>query len=304
MIEVRQLKHIQLLAKYKNFGKAAEAANITQPALSISIKKAEKYFGNNLFSRKTKLIELTPQGEIALALANKMLSAIDKSKVDIVNMNNLEKGLVNFGLDTFLSKPLAPHVISKIYKDHPHISFNINMNPWFNLISPLRKDDIDFFITIFSNPSDFSELDLHKEDIRLPLPQYFVKKGHPLTLKNKIIGTDIKAYPWVGNLASPTYANWLMKVTELKDDDDNPFLATLTDSHMGIELVLKTNAIGGDSLEGLEYYLEKDLIEILDIEWSIPHPENIGVIVSKADKELSPATKLLIHEIKEYAKRW
>jgi len=66
----------------------------------------------------------------------------------------------------------------------------------------------------------------------------------------------------------------------------------------------KSDAIGAVALEELEQYLEKDLIEILDIKWSIPHPENIGVIVSLSDKEFSPSTKLLINKIKEYAKRW
>ncbi len=304
MIDIRQLKHIQFLAKYKNFSKAAEAANITQPALSISIKKAEKYFGNFLFSRKTKLIELTAQGEVALSVANEMLVSLEKGKVDIINMNNLEKGLVNFGLDTFLSKPLAPNVISNIHKEHPSISFNVNINPWFNLISPLRNGDLDFFITIYSSASDFTDLDLHKEEIKLPLPQYYVRKGHPLTLKDKIIGTDIKQYPWIGNLVSPTFANWLMAVTEVNEDDGNPFLATVTDSQMGTELILKSDAIGAVALEDLEQYLEKELIEILDIEWSIPHPENIGVIVSMTDKEFSPATKLLLNEIQKYAKKW
>jgi|LGOV01.1.fsa_nt_gb DNA-binding transcriptional LysR family regulator len=306
MIEFRQLKHIQLLSKYKNFSKAAEAANITQPALSISIKKAEKYFGNILFSRKTKLIELTPQGEIVLSMANQMLEALEKSKVNIINMNNLDKGLVNFGLDTFLSKPLAPPVISKIHTLHPNISFNVNINPWFNLISPLRNGDIDFFITIYSSASDFSDLDLHKEEIKLPLPRYYVRKGHPLTLKKKIIGTDIKEYPWIGNLVSPTFANWLMTVTgvDKNNSNENPFLATVNDSQMGTELVIRSDAISAVSHEDLEQYLEKDLIEILDIEWSIPHPENIGVIVSMTDKEFSPATRLLINEIKKYAKKW
>ena len=304
MIELRQLKHVRLLAKYKNFSKAAEVANITQPALSISIKKAEIYFGNNLFSRKSKQIELTPQGEVAVSLAEKMLSLLEQGKSDIINMNDLDKGIVKFGLDTFLSKPLAPHVISEIHNEHPNINFELYINTWFNLITPLRNGEIDFFITIYSSLSDFSDLDLHKEEIKLPIPKYYVRKGHPLTKEKEVKVTDLKKYPWVGHLVSPTYANWLMEVTEITEADGNPFLAKITDSQMGTELVLRTDAIGAVALDDLEQYLEKDLIEILDINWSIPHPENIGIIVSLKGKEFSPATKLTLSEIKKYAKRW
>jgi len=305
MIELRQLKHLKLLAKYKNFSKAAEAANITQPALSISIKKAEKYFGNFLFSRKSKLIELTAQGEIALKIANEMISTLEKGKSDIVNMNNLEKGLVNFGLDTFLAKSMAPSVLSEIHKEYPSISFNINVNPWFYHIDNLRKGNLDFFITIYSKSSDFNDLDLKKEEIKLPLPQYYVRKGHPLLEKDTIHGIDLRDYPWVGNLVSPTYVNWFLSETKVELDKlDQQFLSVVNDSQLGTELILKTDAIGAVSMDDLMDYLEKDLIEILDVKWEVPHPENIGIIISLAQKEFSPATKLLIDNIKKYAKRW
>jgi DNA-binding transcriptional LysR family regulator len=305
MIELRQLKHLQLLAKYKNFSKAAEAANITQPALSISIKKAEKYFGNFLFSRKSKLIELTAQGEIALKIANEMINTLDKGKSDIVNMNNLEKGLVNFGLDPFLAKSMVPPVLSEIHKKHPSISFNININPWTYHIDNLRKGDLDFFITIYSKPSDFSDLDLKKEEIKLPLPQYYVRKGHPILEKKVIIGEDLAEYPWVGDFVSPTFTNWFISETKVDIDKvDQQFLAIVNDSRMGTELILKTNAVGSVSMDDLTDYIEKDLVEILDIKWIVPHPENIGIIISLTQKEFSPATKLLINDIKEYAKRW
>jgi DNA-binding transcriptional LysR family regulator len=305
MIELRQLKHLQLLAKYKNFSKAAEAANITQPALSISIKKAEKYFGNFLFSRKSKLIELTAQGEIALKIANEMINTLDKGKSDIVNMNNLEKGLVNFGLDPFLAKSMVPPVLSEIHKKHPSISFNININPWTYHIDNLRKGDLDFFITIYSKPSDFSDLDLKKEEIKLPLPQYYVRKGHPILEKKVIIGEDLAEYPWVGDFVSPTFTNWFISETKVDIDKvDQQFLAIVNDSRMGTELILKTNAVGTVSMDDLTDYIEKDLVEILDIKWIVPHPENIGIIISLTQKEFSPATKLLINDIKEYAKRW
>lgn len=305
MIELRQLKHVKLLAKYKNFSKAAEAANITQPALSISIKKAEKYFGNSLFSRKSKLIELTSQGVVAVAIAEDMIKTLEKGKTDIINMNNLKKGLVNFGLDTFLAKSMAPSVLSKIHLEYPEISFNINVNPWYNHIDALRNGDLEFFVTIYSKASDFKDLDLYKEEIKLPLPQYYVRKGHPILNKEIIHGVDIKEYPWIGNLVSPTFANWLMNVTESTEEGmKSQFLAVVNDSQMGTELVLKTNAISAVSYDDVEPYLEKDLIEILDIKWSIPHPENIGVIVSLEDKDFSPAAKLLIKEIKGYSKKW
>lgn len=305
MINLTQLQHIISLAKYKNFGKAAEASNVTQPALSISIRKSEKYFENRLFTRSSKLIELTTQGELAVTMAEKMLEVLKDGKTEIGKINDLERGIVRFGLDSFLSRPLIPPILNKINKTHSDISFHINVNPWFNLIDDLNSGNLDFVIAIYSSKDDFKNKNFKLEEIPIPKPVYFARAGHPITKQSTIVGPDIKKYNWVGNIVSPNYGNWLKDVTESVENlISGQFLAMVNDSMMGIDIVTKTNAISAMSEVDLEPYLNNGEIELLDIEWAIPHPKNTAVIVSMADREFSPAAKLLLSEIKEYVKRW
>ncbi len=305
MIEIRQIKHIKLLAKYKNFSKAAEVANITQPALSISIKKAEEYFGNILFSRKSKMIELTAQGEIALEVANTILESLERGRTNIININNLDKGLVKFGVDNYIAKSLVPNVVKNINKEHPNISFDINVNSWYYHIESLRKENIDFFITIYNSASDFPDLDLRKEIINFPTPHYYARRGHPLTKKEKVVGSDIGDYPWVGNLASPTYGKWIMEATGTDVNSlTNPFLAEVNSSGLGIELIKNSDAVGAAPLSDIIDFVNKGMIEVLDVNWAIPHPENVGLIVSLNDRDLAPASKLLISMLKECSEKF
>jgi len=52
MLEIRYLRHLLALAKYGNFHKAAEAVNISQPALTKSIRKTETLLGKQLLYRR------------------------------------------------------------------------------------------------------------------------------------------------------------------------------------------------------------------------------------------------------------
>ena len=65
-----------MLSEYQSFSKAAKMAHISQPSLSVSIKKTEENFGTDLFVRKSKTIETTVHGEVIVAMAKKYLKTI------------------------------------------------------------------------------------------------------------------------------------------------------------------------------------------------------------------------------------
>lgn len=307
MVDLRQLKQILLLAECKNFSKASELACISQPALSVSIKKAEEYFNTKLFTRESKEIELTAQGEVIVKMARKVLESYSEGNLELTNMNSLKNGIVQFGIDTFLSRQVIGHIIPKIHKDFPGISFQINTNPWCDLIEDLKKSEIEFLIAVYSNKSDFPASNFDTIEIAIPLPTYYVRKNHPLTKMKEIDSRLLKNYQWAGHAVSPTWAKWAIEVTgntEL-NIEKNQFLVKLKSNTEAIEVVINTDAISGHNYEELKPYVDSGKIQILEnINWLIPHPENIGVIVTKKGKQLSPATELTIKEIQEYSKRW
>lgn len=65
-MELYQFLHFQTVAKYENFSRAAEVLHISQPALSMSIKKLELELGVQLFDRKKNKIHLNTNGKLAL----------------------------------------------------------------------------------------------------------------------------------------------------------------------------------------------------------------------------------------------
>lgn len=73
MIEMTQLKYIDAFARYGTLSKAAEALDVTQPALTRSMKKIERDAGMPLFIRDARRLDLNPAGRIVAEYASKIL---------------------------------------------------------------------------------------------------------------------------------------------------------------------------------------------------------------------------------------
>jgi LysR family transcriptional regulator, hydrogen peroxide-inducible genes activator len=73
-VTLRQLSYFKSLAQQRNFGRAAEAVHVSQPALSVQIREMEQTLGAPLVERRSRDVVLTPFGRLVLAQAEKVLS--------------------------------------------------------------------------------------------------------------------------------------------------------------------------------------------------------------------------------------
>ncbi len=99
-----ELHYATALATTQHFGRAAEECNISQPTLSIAIKKLESELGVQIFERASNQIFLTTVGGLIIAQAHKVLNEAAVIK-DIASIAN-QKLSAPFMLALFL--PLAP----------------------------------------------------------------------------------------------------------------------------------------------------------------------------------------------------
>lgn len=74
---LRQLTYFQALCAHRNFGRAAEACHVSQPALSVQIRALEDVMGGPLVERRARDVVLTPLGRQVLAQADAVLQAAE-----------------------------------------------------------------------------------------------------------------------------------------------------------------------------------------------------------------------------------
>ena len=76
MLTLRQLRYLDAVARHGHFGRAAEAAAVSQPALSMQIKELEETLGLELIERLPRGARLTADGEAVVARARRVLADV------------------------------------------------------------------------------------------------------------------------------------------------------------------------------------------------------------------------------------
>lgn len=175
----KQLSHFISLIEHRNFGRAAEACNITQPAFSRSIRILESELGCQLVDRNSgRNLQPTPQGERVLRHAITLLRGMTELTSEINQTAKLDIGEVRFGSGPVPAASLVPRAIARFINLHPFMQVQLDVENWQKLHHSLQREEIDFLVAA-------AEPFLHdrRYDVILLRPQSLslvCRRGHPL----------------------------------------------------------------------------------------------------------------------------
>jgi LysR family transcriptional regulator, hydrogen peroxide-inducible genes activator len=182
-----EFRYIVAVAKELHFGRAAEKCFVSQPTLSVAVKKLEEELGVTLFERHQHEISITAIGQSIVKQAELILNETNNLK-EIANQNKDElKGELKLGVIYTIGPYLLPKLIPAIQKHESEISLIIEEDYTKNLAPKLKSGDLD--VAILSNPFEESGITtelLYKEPFQVALP-----KDHPLTKKKKLKASDL-----------------------------------------------------------------------------------------------------------------
>jgi len=308
MIEIRHLHHIVALAEHHGFKKAAEAINISQPALSISIRMAEEWFGTRLFERRPRNITPTPFGEVVIEGARQILSKVDEVKRDVDLLHGLQKGTLRLASDAFLIESLISPAIGSLKSQHPNLKIQAYTANWEEMVEMLRNREVEMILAAYPiNPEEYQEDDeVSYAFIKIPRPVFFVRSGHPLLGLKKISPKELLEYPLAGIRLAPWYARWFSKALDTpleKIRKDN--VSIVCDNYQIIKTVVKhSTAVAGAAPETIAQEVKDGSLVTIDIEWQEPLIANWGVVGYLKDRILSPAAKVIIQEITKQSEKY
>ena len=166
-------KYVYEVYRSKSVSAAAKKLFISQPALSTSIKKAEKELGFPIFNRETIPFSLTPEGKVYIDAIEKILSVKESAMDKIYNISTLNAGTLRIGTSTNLSYYVIPRICENFLKKHPKINIDILLNTTSNLRETLNKKDADLiFIPIDKSPKNIiSKTLFEQKNIKLSYQQ-------------------------------------------------------------------------------------------------------------------------------------
>lgn len=142
-----ELRYIIALAEEKHFGRAAEACHVSQPTLSIAVKKLEQELGTVLFERTKAGIQPTPLGEQVVLKARKLLEQTAEIK-DIVNTSKDPLlGQLAVGTLPTIGPYLLPQFIPLLQKLAAGMPLYLEEAEVATLADKLRGGQLDVIIT-------------------------------------------------------------------------------------------------------------------------------------------------------------
>ena len=183
----RDLNYFVTTAKTKHFGKAAKACFVSQPTLSMQLKKLEDTLGVQLFERNNKNVRITREGEILRAQATKILQEADALKQCARTMRDPLALDFHLGVFPTLSPYLLPKITPLIRQSLPNLSLFYVEEKTDQLLESLTNGKLDAIIVALPIDNDkLISLDLFVDPFVLAHP-----RGHALEQKKSITIEDI-----------------------------------------------------------------------------------------------------------------
>ncbi|WFD09216.1 LysR family transcriptional regulator [Tepidibacter hydrothermalis] len=141
MIDTR-LDTFITVVKTKNYTKAAQILNLTQPAVSQQIRYLENYYNVELIKKANKTIYLTKEGDILYEYAQKMKVLNRALKSEIKNNSSLRK-IYNVGATMTTGEYIMPYILGDYKKDYPNIDIILSVDNTKSIIEKLQDGEIE-----------------------------------------------------------------------------------------------------------------------------------------------------------------
>jgi len=191
-MNTRDLHYLVALSEHRHFGRAADACFVSQPALSMQIKKLEENLGVKLLERTNKSVLLTDVGIIIAQRARDILQHINELH-DIAKVaKDPYSGELKIGIIPTLAPYLLPLIIPSLTQAFPKLSFYLVEQQTALLVEKLKTGELDaafFALPVLEN--NFVTTLLFDEEFFLAVPHHHALAKQKTIQADDLNGTDV-----------------------------------------------------------------------------------------------------------------
>jgi DNA-binding transcriptional LysR family regulator len=240
-MELHQVRYYVALCKTLNFTRAAEACNVTQPALTRAIQRLEEELGGPLFQRERNLTQLTELGRLMRPLLEQTLTAAEAAKEHATRFRKSEVASLRLGLPPTISARVVSASLQELTRRIPTLDLELKMADQDALIEALLQGEIDaaFLGQHADLPERLNSWALFKERYRLAFAAEHALASHEAVTLAALNGEALlgrrgcKATPRLQELCAAAQA--ALQLRHLSDSEEQ--LQHLALAGLGIVLV-------------------------------------------------------------------
>ena len=183
-----ELKYIVAVAREKHFGRAADACYVSQPTLSVAIKKLEEELDIKIFERSAGEVSVTPLGEAIVRQAQSVLEQAAEIKEIAKRGKDPLSGVLTLGVIYTIGPYLLPELVRNSIKMTPQMPLMLQENFTQKLLEMLRTGELDCAIVAEPFPdTGLAMAPLYDEPFMAAVPS-----NHPLANKEAVTTSELK----------------------------------------------------------------------------------------------------------------
>jgi DNA-binding transcriptional LysR family regulator len=190
-MDFKQIEAFVNVVRYKSFSKAADATFFTQPTISTHIRNLEKELGVKLLDRKSRTVEMTPQGSKFYKYAVEMINARAQAFEALNDSNENIEGVLEIQVSSIPAVTFLPALLAGFRNDHPGIQYYVSVSDTQTVVDNIseRRGEIGFVgENIVSSSMECVKVSTDKTVLISPVS---------FDVPSKISLTDAVSYPFI-----------------------------------------------------------------------------------------------------------
>jgi LysR family transcriptional regulator, transcriptional activator of the cysJI operon len=192
-LNFHQLHIFYTVAERGSFSAAAQALQMTQPAVTMQVQSLEDYFGTKLLQRSTKRIELTEAGRALMPYAQRSIDLIRDTETQMSKFTKHLKGRLQLGASLTIGEYILPRLLGPFGQEFPHIAISMKVMNTAQIMEEIINHQLNFGLI----EAPVNHPDMHMEAVMSDELKLIVGKEHPLAGKREVELEEAMRYPIV-----------------------------------------------------------------------------------------------------------
>jgi LysR family hydrogen peroxide-inducible transcriptional activator len=181
-MELGQLRYLIAVAETGSFTVAAHKLGLSQPSLSLGIKKLEEEIGQPLFDRLTRRVIPTEAGALLIEMARRTFEDIERTTTEIRELRGEVNGVLRVGTIPTIGPFMLPQLIEQFTSEYPEVQISVFETVTDRVLQMLESGDIDVALTSVLP----ERAGIHVETIAHEELLAIVPANHPLAQKDPV----------------------------------------------------------------------------------------------------------------------
>ena len=299
IMNLRDIEYFEVVARHGHLGRAAEALDLGQPALSMSLRRLEQAAQAKLVRRTPKGVELTAVGAALLTHIGKLRLARDDLAREIADLAAGRSGHVRIGASPSNAEVCLPEACSAMLMEAPDVTLNVAVLDNDLLLPAVRHGELDLAMT---HALDVSQPGLTIDVFRVDEFVVYCSASHVLAKRRMLTLADLAQERWA--VSTAIAHGPLLSLRRLFVDRGLPApqITLVSDLSMfKLRAVARSNLIGVTVKSSVRAYgtqLGLKMLRIDELDWT-----RQVAVTHRKDSYLSPAAQRFIQIVKAEARK-